>query len=120
MGSGHLDEIFEHDSNNRTPSTAKDLVGPAWRAISNPLAEVDQCVDSIESQIRIRNGLWRHAVQPGSPEEAKLAFDFEDYSRLARPGSEEEARILKDSKRFVTSYFKHEDPSGINPIVDVP
>ena len=111
-----LDEIFEFPPAERTSMVAKELVVPAWRAITNPLADNDLLMTPIERQIRSRNGLWRQSVGPGSEEESKLAFDLEDYSRLAPPGSEVETQILKDSRRLANSYFKHEDPRTIDPI----
>lgn len=111
-----LDELFEFPPVERTSMVAKELVVPAWRAITNPLADDDLLMTPIERQIRSRNGLWKHSVDPGSEEEYKLAFDLEDYSRLAPPGSEVETQILKDSRRFANSYFKHEDPREIDPI----
>ena len=111
-----LDEIFEFSPSERTSMVAKELVVPAWRAITNPLADDDYLMTPLEREIRTRNGLWRHVVESGSKEEAKLTFDLEDYSRLAPPGSGGEAQILKDSMRFATSYFKHEDPREIDPI----
>ena len=66
-----LDEIFEFSPGERTSMVAKEIVVPAWRAITNPLADDDYLMTPLEREIRSRNGLWRHAVESGSKEEAE-------------------------------------------------
>ena len=111
-----LDELFELPPEDRNPSAAKELVIPAWLAMTDPLLDDSSYVESIERKIRTRNELWLQLVEPGSDRMARLEFDIKDYSRLAPQGSEAEAKIIKDATRFTTSYFRHEEPREIHPI----
>jgi len=112
-----LDELFELKNQDRSPVEAEKLIEPSWEVLYNPLKSRQAEVGSpLESQIRNRKGAWAEEILEGTPEATRAAFDVRDMEILAPPNSLAMHQILKDTRRFVKSYFKHEQPELVDPL----
>jgi len=111
-----FERIFDHERGTRTRETATSYVRPAWKMMTDPLAERSSVEPgSPEERLRETNNCFRDLHEKDSTSEQRMLSDAQAYRDLFEPESDAEEQFLKEAEIAVTRWFGMENPEKFDP-----